>query len=293
MSVAKHIFRFFAIAAIAVVAFVGILILNNNFSLRSTSRAQFQAELDNAIERSTVWMSTHPEVTGNPPLMFMVGDMARMSSDPRMRDLVTQFVNTRRLKDPDRPITGFFTAMAEGTTNVPGLTIPDMAGLSWQEVADAYGVAPRKVDLPVAFRDTLFSPTQLKWGKRYHQLIALDIYRYFNGPSPELDAVINPVTEGVANDQRFDFRVGDSYPQRLWIIFGAGRPDLIRKRWVERLMSYQRSDGSWSTCWYGWCRGIVEFHIGDLDTAHTTVQGAYVLYLIKYRYPQWIAEHFQ
>jgi hypothetical protein len=292
MSVTKRIFQFFAIAAIALVVFVAILILNNNFSLRSTSRAQFVSELDRSIEQSTVWMSNHPELMGNVPLMFMVGDMARMSSDPRLRDIVAKFAESRRSKEPDRVITAYYICLAEGTTDVPALTIPDMDGLNWQDIVDAYAVAPHKVDLPVVYRDTLFSPTRFIWGKRYHQLIALDVYRYFNGTSPQLDAVINPVTEAVANDSRFDFRVNDSYSQRLWIIFGAGRPDLVRRRWVERLIGYQRSDGSWSYCWYGWCKGIVEFRLGDFGPDHSTVQAAYALYLIKYRYPQWINEHF-
>jgi hypothetical protein len=40
-------------------------------------------------------------------------------------------------------------------------------------------------------------------------------------------------------------------------------------------------------------RGALEFSLRDKDPAHATVQGAYALYLIKYRYPQWIDQDFK
>lgn len=281
-----------AIAWLALIVVTAALILSNNFSIAHPSRAQFASNVDRAIDSSTQWISQHPEIMSNPPLTFMVGDMASMSGDPRLRDMVARYMQSDRVRQPGDPITWFYARMVDGTTEVPRLTILDTRGTTWQNRVDAFAVAPQKVELTIAERNDLFSPTKFRWGSRYHQLIALDIYRYFNGDSPQLVTVITPVTEGVVNDQRFDFRVNDSYPQRLWAIFGAGRPDLVRERWVERLMSYQRSDGSWDYCWYGWCKGIVEFHAEEQDSAHTTVQAAYTFYLIKYRYPQWIAEHF-
>ena len=281
-----------AVVWLALVVVVAAFILSNNFSIAHPTRTQFTANLDSAINASTEWMSNHPELMNNPPLTFMVSDMARTSNDPRMHGMVAGYMRSKRVRQPGEPITWFYARLVDGTTEVPRLTIFDARDTTWQNRIDAFAVAPQKVELTTAERTDLFSPTKFRWGSRYHQLVALDMYRYFNGDSPELASVMTPVTQGVVNDQRFDFRVNDSYPQRLWTILGAGRPDLIRARWVERLMSYQRSDGSWDYCWYGWCKGIVEFHADEQDSAHTTVQAAYTLYLIKYRYPEWIAEHY-
>lgn len=270
------------------------LLINNNYALHSPSKAEFLAELDHGLATSTQWMAEHrTEVMGNPPLMHMVGDMAAMSRQPQVEQIVFDYVHGRLTKREGRKITWYYARMADGTTEVPVMTLLDLEDVNWQDRLDAYGVAPDKVELPVKEQRLLFSPDAYTWGTRLHQLIGLDVYRRFNGPSPELNAVINPVAEKVARETFFEFRVNDAYPQRVWTLVGAGRPDLVRKQWVLRLLSYQRPDGSWPSCWYGWCRGVAEFSLRDKDPAHVTVQGAYVLYLIKYRYPQWIDENFR
>ena len=140
----------------------------------------------------------------------------------------------------------------------------------------------------------MFSPTKFSWGIRLHlQLLALDIYRRFNGTSPELEGVLGPVTQGVARDAYWDFRVNDAYYQRAACILGAGRPGLVRSRWVDRMLDYQNADGTWNYCWYGWCRGVFEFSLSQNDHGHSTVQAAWALYQLKYRYSDWIAKNYK
>jgi hypothetical protein len=290
----RTVLRFFLLACLALFLFVVALILNNNLAVRSPSKAQFASELDRGVATSTQWMSEHrKEVMGNPPLMHMVGDMAAMSNQPAMQQIVSDYVSGKLTKREGRKITWYYARMADGVTEVPVMTVLDLAGVNWQDRLDAFGVAPHKVELAIQERADLFSPSKFHWGTRLHQLIALDVYRRFNGPTPELEAVINPVSEAVALEAIFDFRVNDMYLQRIWALFGAGRPDLVRKKWVLQLLAYQHPDGTWPSCWYGWCRGAFDFSLGPGDPAHVSVQGAYALYLIKYRYPQWIDENFK
>jgi hypothetical protein len=89
-----------------------------------------------------------------------------------------------------------------------------------------------------------------------------------------------------------DFRLNDSFIQRTAFVLGAGRPDLIRPRWMDRILDHQNPDGSWNSCWYGWCRGVFEFRIDNGGDGHATVQAAWALTMLKYRYPQWINEHY-
>jgi hypothetical protein len=65
----------------------------------------------------------------------------------------------------------------------------------------------------------------------------------------------------VARDAYWDFRVSDSYPQRSAFLLAAGQPELVKKRWIERILDRQNPDGSWNYCWYGWCRGVFEFSL--------------------------------
>ena len=283
------------LAAFAIVVLLfGVGVLNNNYSLHRRSRAEFNAQLDRAIETSTQWIVTHPENYGNPPLMFMVGDMAEMSSDPRLQQYVQGYLASNRVHLPGHPWTWYYAHWAYPPAPVPLMPRSLMQYSGWQDRWFGYASAPDKVDLEPADRADLFSPTKYSWGVRLHlQLIALDIYRRFNGPSPQLDAAINPVTEGVARDAFWDFRVNDSYYQRNATILGAGRPDLLRSRWIDRMLDAQNADATWNSCWYGWCRGVFEFKLNDNDFTHTTVQAAWALYMLKYRYSDWIGKNYK
>jgi len=182
--------------------------------------------------------------------------------------------------------------MAVPTTPVPllfGANAPVGFELRW----DAYATAPDRLQLTPADRSDMFSTTKYVWGMRDHQLLALDIYRQFNGPSPEVDRTIGPVSEGVARDAFWDFRVNDAYYQRSAFVLGAGRPELIRSRWVERILDHQQPDGHWDFCWHGWCRGVLEFSLNETDYGHSTVQAAWALYMLKYRYSDWIDQHYR
>ncbi len=280
------------VACLVVLGAIGVW--NNNHFLSKPSRAQFNTQLDRSIESSTNWIVQHPDIYGNPPLMFMVGDMATMSGDPRLKKFVDGYLVSDRVKIPGRPITWYYAHWADPSVPLPVLFGPQVARLGWQDSWFAYATAPGKVELSSADRANMFSPDKYSWGVRLHlQLIALDIYLHFNGPSPQLDAALNPVTAGVARDAYYDFRVSDSYMQRSSYLLAAAKPDLIQSRWIDRIMSNQQSDGAWNYCWYGWCRGIFEFRFGTVDQGHSTVQGAWALYMLKYRYPEWIAKNYQ
>lgn len=282
-----------AIAFLAFVVIVALLVWNNNYSLHQIPRSEFSAQLDRSIASSTDWILKHPEVQGNPPLMFMVEDMQEMSSNPQLRAFVDQYLASRRVRVPGSPITWYYARMADPHATVPMLVEGEAERINWEDRWNAYGMAPDRVQLSAADRSDMFSPTKYNWGTRLHiQLLALDMYRHFNGTSPELDRAINPVAEGVANDAYWDFRVSDSYYQRNAFILGAGRPDLIRSRWIERILDRQHPDGSWSYCWYGWCRGVFEFSLTKNDPSHSTVQAAWALYMLKYRYSQWVDQHY-
>jgi hypothetical protein len=94
----------------------------------------------------------------------------------------------------------------------PQAPVPTM-NLTWvppgdvlETLWDAYAIAPDRVLISRAQRANVFSPSKYFWGRRHHQLLALDIYRYYNGGSAEIDATINHLAEKVARDAHYDFR---------------------------------------------------------------------------------------
>ncbi len=294
-SLLRRLVLWLVVAFVVVVVLGAIAVFNNNHSLHDPSRAEFTAQLDHAIDSATQWIVQHPfEVQGNPPIMFMVGDMAEMSGDVRLKQFVQTYLASPRVRIPGQPVTWYYAHWVDPSVPLPTLTADMMPSLGWQDRWFTYGTAPDKVELTAEDKANLFSPTKYSWGIRLHlQLIALDIYRHYNGESPQLEATLVPVTNGVANDAYWDFRVTDAYYQRAATLLAAGRPDLVKKRWIERILERQNPDGTWNTCWYGWCRGVFEFSLSKEDFAHATVQGAWALYQLKYRYPEWIKQNFR
>ena len=283
--------------AAALLLLLSLAVLNNNYSLHRMPRGEFRAQLDRSVEASTNWMSSHPEILGNPSLMFMVADMEKMSGDPRLRQMLDEYRHSKYVIDPFGvygPFGPVWARMADPQAPVPFIDqthVPaqGIAELLW----DAYAVAPDRVMISSSQRANMFSPTKYYWGRRHHQLLSLVMYRHYNGSSQELNNTINHLAEKIARDAHFDFRVNDSYVQRNAFILGADRPDLIRSRWIELILDHQRPDGSWRYCWHGWCRGIFEFRFDDWDPGHSTVQAAWALYMLKYRYPQWTEQHYR
>jgi len=275
---------------------VVLLVINNNYSLRRPPRAEFDAQLDRALDGAINWIKDNPVVSErNATMMYMIAQMQQMSQDPRLQVLLDDY-QKEHLTHPAALFDLVWLRIMSPTAAVPMIRVPDMQDNVIDFVWQAYALAPDRILLSDEDRANMFSPTKYYWGTRQKQLLALDMYRDYNGSSPDLDATINHLADRVARDEYYDFRFTDSYVQRIAFVLAARRPDLIRQRWIERLLEFQNPNGSWYGCWYGWCRGVFEFNPGyKMDMGglgHSTVQAAWALTMLKYRYPQWIAEHY-
>jgi Dolichyl-phosphate-mannose-protein mannosyltransferase len=280
-----------AMAFVAFLLMAAFALINNNFSLTHVSHAAFEARLDNSLDQGIAWIAAHPEVSGtNPPLMYMVADIAKMTNDPRLPPVLHVNVQTLHDRYARMLLNPFWERFDNPAVRLPFLAPYQLRGQAPDQRWFAYGIAPDKVTLSDEDMENLFSLTKYVWGARHHQILALIMYRDFNGRSPKVDETLNQLVEKDARDQTYDFRVTDAYIQRNAFILAAGRPDLIRSRWIDRILENQTGDGSWKYCWFGWGRGVLEF--GTIYPGHTTIQAVWALTQLKYRYPQWIAEHY-
>ena len=289
----RHILiRAFWGAATILVLAVALLLLNNNFSLRRPSRAAFNGQLDRALDKATIWIKDNAYISErNPSVMYMVADMERMSHDPRLQAVLDDY-QQHYLTRPGDIIDFVWFRLVTRNAEVPAIRVANSHGQFNEVLWDAYAIAPDRISIAAEDRASMFSRTKYSWGARQHQILALIMYRDYNGSSPELDNTLNYLAEKIARDAHYDFRVTDSYVQRTAFVLAAGRPDLIRPRWLDRILDHQNADGSWNSCWYGWCRGVFEFRIDSGGDGHATVQAAWAFTMLKYRYQQWIDEHY-
>ena len=224
----------------------------------------------------------------NSATAHMVVDCASLSSEPRMKALGSSFVDAWKVK-------------ANVLGKIVDSSIPrDVpSGREPQSLEEyqrwiLHGAAPSDVPLSPKELEDMFSPDKYRTGKATHQLFALYFYRKSKGSTPELDRLMQKIEERIAWESAIDFRVTDLYLQRLAFLLAAGRPDLIRPRWVERAFAAQQIDGGWPESWHGWSRTPYRFSFGDESpTAHSTAQGMWISYMLKYRYPEWIDRNYK
>jgi hypothetical protein len=291
-----RIFRWLRAALVLFILVVVIALLRNNFSFHRKSRAAFDAQLNLELDRSFNWIKDNAIVSErNVAMMYMIAEMESMSHDPRLQAVLDGF-KRNYLSHPGSRFDLVWFRLVDPNAAVPVVQVPDMGNNVVDSVWYGYALAPDRILLSDGDRANLFSPTKYIWGTRQKQLLGLAMYREYNGRSSDLDDTIDYVAEKVARDAQFDIRLTDSYMQRVGFLLAAGRPDLVRQRWVDRILDHQNPNGSWDACWYGWCRGVFEFS-SDYKTdlgglGHATVQAAWVLTMLKYRYPQWIDENY-
>jgi hypothetical protein len=287
-----RLLRWAAVGVAVLIVVVAVALFNNNFSLIHRSRASFNAQLDAGLDHAIDWIAAHPEVSGtNPPLMYMVADIEKMTSDPRLLPVLQANVETLKARYAANPLTPYWLRFADPHAPLPFVTQYDLNRVGFDQRWFAYAIDPNKVHLSDEDLENLFSLTKWVWGARHHQVLGLIMYRNFNGDSPKVDDTLRALCLKEARDQTYDFRVSDAYIQRNAFMLAANQPDLIRSRWIERILDNQQADGSWNYCWYGWCRGVLEF--GTKYPGHTTIQGTWALAQLRYRYPQWIDEHYR
>ncbi len=279
-------------AAVTVVA--ALTIFNNNLSLWPPSRSSFQKRLDASRAASRDWildLAERPlltpgdetaELLSNPALLHMIADSAGMSGDRRLGLVLPRYLSVAtnaywwaRLVDPslrfERPPESYLATLPQYNR--------------WF----LYAIAPHEISLSEEDRANLLDPEKFRWGHLTHQLMALYFYRRSNGSTADVNRVISRLVKRIALEEAVDFRVTDLYLQRIATLLAVGRPDLVRRRWVERALDAQQPDGGWTFSWYGWDPVPLRFSFTAAPSvSHTTVQGMWIMYLLQYRCPRWI-----
>lgn len=281
---------------------IGLAILNNNVSLSRPSRSEIASRLDHSLAASTDWTRSQ-FAPGNPgqwatndgryfasnsALAHMLVDCAGISGDPNLQQLATLFAEAHR----KRPV--MWARMVDPTIVAYPVDDREFAALSIYQRWILHGISPTEEPLSDSDLKDMFSPDKFRTGKATHQLFSLYVYRKFNGDTPELQRVMNRLEERIAAEGALDFRVTDLYLQRISFLLAAGRPDLVKPRWVERALSEQQSDGGWLYNWHGWAPKPYQFDFSDERSgAHPTAQGMWMACMLKYRYPEWIERNYK
>jgi len=289
--------------SIPVFAAVGfaLAVLNNNVSFSRLSRADFTNSLDRSLAASTDWAANQfpsdgsrrlmvtdlgAALASNPALVHMLVDLAGISGDPRLQEISSKLVAEYR-----RTRMGVVGKMVDPTIAEPPVVDPKYEEYQrWM----LHAISPAEVPLSDAERANMFSTDKLRMYNLTHQLLAFYFSRKFHGETPELHGLMARAEQRIATEATYDFRVTDLYLERIAFLLAAGRPDLVKPRWVERVLAAQQSDGGWRYTWGGWGPHVLSYaDAGERSPPHPTGLGMWLTNMLKHRYPEWIDKNYQ
>jgi len=264
----------------------GSLFLNNNLSL--TSNQAFADRLDQAIEKAAHWVNENDnnfKEKRNFALARMLQDIDAFTAKPIYLETIEYFLDMplgiyncwKRLLDPQWQISSI---------NLNKVIQIEYLDNKWI----LYALANEQARLSQDTHKGLFDSQRWKERVLTHQLWALIHLRQRNGDSKEWDPLIQQICQRISRREKIAICVHDLYIQRVGFVLFAGHPELINRRWVERIMDNQKTDGGWNDRWL--CFRSVSsprrptLDINQNSTQHATVQALWTLLQIKYRYPQ-------
>lgn len=266
------------------VSFIAAIAYNN---LDFWSDATFSHRLDLAINKADNWVQNNKGdiLEGrNAALIAMLRDCNDLKENKTFNSIVTTFLSTP-VRHPSRCLNRIVDPNLSITERELNTTFDSLA-LDYKWIC--YSIAPDKTKFD-AEKLGLFDGQ--RWHRRQltHQLLALIMLRNRQGANERLNKLIEELCERTKTDMTFCLPVVDIYIQRAAFVLQAGFPQKIRRRWIERIINEQQSDGGWNDRWFCFTtpRKQLVFNFDKTPSdQHATVQGIYALYLVKYRYPE-------
>ena len=270
-------------AAVALVlALAALAVAYRHLHCRQLTDQEFDERLQTAIRRGTAWVGNrHDAFFGeeiNVPIIHLLQQMNELHPTPQFGDMVQEVLDMptrasfwKKLLDPSRRAWKYEILEHWGAQRLYQRWL-------------IYTLDPPIVDLAPSDMRGLFDAE--RWQKRQltHQLMALLILRRLYDDPRVTDHLVRRLCSRIAAESFYDPRMLDMSYQRILVLLMADAPELVRRRWVERIIEQQCPDGGWNDCWWG-LSSMVHDHDPRLSDAHATAQALYALYLVRYADP--------
>jgi len=253
------------------------------------SDEEFTRRLDVSLDHALKWIKEHRAdilKKKNIALLRMLQDADEIKSNALFSGIVDEFMATplaplcwKRLLDPHKNISA-----VELNQTIKNEYIDNKWIL--------YAIDSDKAELTEKQKKDFFNGDIWQGRQLTHQLWALIHLRDLQGADEELNNLIEHLCDRITGQLPYNMAVLDIYFQKNAFVIKAGFPEKINRRWIERIIENQLPDGGWNDRWYCFRSPIKGrrpvFTPQPPGNQHATVQALWLLYQVRYRYP----EHF-
>ncbi len=261
---------------------------NHNKGPSIDTRGATLTKLDAAIAQNDAWLKARAEgmeSKRNPALIHMANEMSKLRPSP----LLDRVVNDYRLLVGGH----FWQRMVDPNANTAPLPARERNALMPYQRWFVYAMDPGGTPISDADKASLWDPEGHRGYELTHQLFAHYFYLFQNPHDEKTKRMIRHLGNRIALEADRDFKITDLSIQRILCLLMTGRPELVKPRWVERVLANQLDDGGWRFSWHGWGPGWRTLQNPRARShQHPTVQAAWVIYLARYAFPEWIDKHY-
>lgn len=218
----------------------------NNRDIDPVAKEEIQLHFD----RSVQWLDhnfSQLQNNQNPILWWFIKQAAQQSSDPVLGRIYHQYKAEQLDKQAANLSTPLFNELYRPR-------IPDISMLSQLDDYQVFSFYSYSCDEELEKEPLIQQQLEPRFCSLHylhprcitHQLMGLRfMQRYQCGHENKVSETISALQEKVISELTWDFRVTDSYIQRILMLHDTGASARIKPLWIKNILTAQNGDGSW------------------------------------------------
>jgi len=242
----KTLIFLFIFTIVTLLAAGAFNVSQNNRNIEWPDRQQ----IDFAFDQSIKWLQTNSskiERQHNPALWWMLKEASDISTNNDLKKIYNNYKKNYLDKNPLNIWSPYFSEYYKprapdihSISNLKEYQIFFIYALSCDKDLETESVVQKQ------FLPDYCTPPFIYARCTTHQQMGVRLLQKHNcGNQERLSNLSTKLIEKIHNELFWDFRVGDAYLQRSLMIAEAGRIDLLKPVWIQRILEAQNPDGGW------------------------------------------------
>jgi len=252
------------------------------------------SEIQQTSYKSIEWLSSnYPTIkeNHNSALWWMLKEASDISDNKQLSEIYQQYKSRYLDPNPANIWTPYFRTFYKPL-------VPDMSAFSDYHPYQVFFVYALSCDKSLEKEPVIQEQLEADYcGLHYlsprcvtHQLMSVRLMQErYCGDDAQLATLAKSLQKTIVNELTYDFRVTDSYIQRVLALAEAGNFEAIKPVWIQRIIAAQNEDGGWDdlhplitisdTNSIGWTSTLPRY-ASTQSNFHATAQGIWLMALL-------------